>query len=80
MRHTLPFEICTILPFYLNWINDIFENISDKYKEISIFKKNEMYSVLIVFFINIMTIHIYRMQYNNLVYTCVAIESALQLP
>lgn len=37
MRHTLPFEICTILPLYLNWINDMFDSISDKYKEISIF-------------------------------------------
>lgn len=39
MRHTLPFEICTILPLYLNWINDMFDSISDKYKEISIFLK-----------------------------------------
>lgn len=39
-----------------------------------------MYSVLIVFFINIMTLHIYWMQYNNLVYIRVAIKSAIQLP
>lgn len=57
MRHTLPFEICTILPFYLNWINDIFENISDKYKEISIFKK-----------LNVFSFDCFLYQYNDYTY------------